>query len=240
VIALVLAELLKARTTRSALGLALGLLAIVAFFGSVHAATFDESPFDRHPTSDNLGSIFFTPIFAIFFGILASAGEYRHGTISQTLLVTPVREKLVAAKAVSAAIVGAALWAAAAALALVVCVIWFAARGIPFDGGDAASTLLPAVAAAAMWAALGVGLGFILPSQVGAIISLFAWLFVVESIVQGLLPRVHHFLPFGLLNDLLDGDDAHFSRPVAGLLTLAYVIGFAALGAALARRRDVT
>jgi ABC-2 type transport system permease protein len=239
-IALVGAELLKARTTRSALGLALGLLAIVVFFGSVHAATLDLSPVDPSATGDNLSSVFFVPVFAIIFGILASAGEYRHGTISQTLLVTPSREKLVGAKVISAAIVGVALWAAAAALALLVCVIWFAARGISFDGGDAASTLLPAAAAAAMWAALGIGLGFILPSQVGAIVTLFAWLFVVESIIEGLLPGVHHFMPGGLLNDLLHGGDEHFSRPVAGLLTLAYVAGFAVVGTALAQRRDVT
>jgi len=239
VIALVLAELLKARTTRSALGLALGLLAIVGFFGSVHAATLDL-PADTHATSDNLSSVFFVPVFAIIFGILASAGEYRHGTISQTLLVTPVREKLVGAKLVAAAIVGGALWAVAAALALVVCGIWFGARGIPFDAGDAASTLLPALLAAALWAALGIGLGFVLTSQVGAIVALFAWLFVVESIVEGLLPRVHRFLPGGLLNDVLHADDADFSRPVAALITLAYVAAFAVVGTALARRRDVT
>jgi len=239
VTALVLAELLKARTTRSALGLALGLLAILVFSGSVHAATIDRPFLDPHPTSDNLGAILFAPIFAIIFGILASAGEYRHGTISQTLLVTPVREKLVGAKMISAALVGAALWAVAAAVALAVCAIWFAARGITFDAGDAGSTLLPALPASALWAALGIGLGFALTSQVGAIVSLFAWLFVVESIVEGLLPRVQRFLPRGLLDDLLDGEGSN-SRLVAALLTLAYVVGFGALGAVLARRRDVT
>ena len=140
----------------------------------------------------------------------------------------------------ASAIVGAGLWAAAAVVAIVVGRIWFAARGIPYDTGEAASLLWPTLIAGALWAAMGVGLGFALPSQVGAIVALFAYLFVVESIVQGLLPSVHHYMPGGLLGDLHGGSDAHFSRPVATLLTLAYVVAFGLVGAALQHRRDIT
>ncbi len=239
-IALVRAELLKARTTRTALALVLGLLAIVTFFGNVHAATLDENLASTDATRDNLGALGFVALFALVFGLLASAGEHRHGTISQTYLVAPVRERVVAAKAVAAAIFGAAIWAVAAALAVTIAAIWFAARGFEFDAADAWSVLWPTLVLATLWAPLGVGIGFVLPNQVGAIVVVLGWLFVVESIVQGLLPDVHWYLPGGLAEALVNGDSEGPSRTASAALTAAYAVEVTALGSALERRRDVT
>ncbi len=38
------------------------------------------------------------PLFALLLAALAFTAEFRHGTISQTFLVTPVRERVVGAK----------------------------------------------------------------------------------------------------------------------------------------------
>jgi ABC-2 type transport system permease protein len=238
--ALVTAELLKTRTTRTALALVLGLLAIVAFFGNVHAATLDRGLDSAEATKDNLGALTFVALFALVFGMLASAGEHRHGTISQTYLVTPVRERVVAAKAVSAAVFAGVLWAAASALAVAIAVVWFSARGFDFDAGDAWSVLWPTLVLATFWAPLGVGIGFLLPNQVGAIVVVLSWLFVVEPIVQGLLPGVQRYLPAGLADALVNGDADAIPRAAAAALTAGYALALAGAGAALERRRDVT
>ena len=49
--------------------------------------------------------------------------------------------------------------------------------------------------AAALWGAIGVGLGAIVRSQVGAIIGLLAWGFVVENLLFAFVPSVGRFAP---------------------------------------------
>jgi ABC-2 type transport system permease protein len=241
VTALVRAELLKARTTRTALGLGLGLLAIVALFATVVAILVDSD--SSSPTRDTLGSITFVPLFALLFGILAVTGEWRHGTISQTFLVTPRRERVVVAKLVVGAVVGAALAVVASALALAIAAIALPAGGIDFDGGEAARVAGEVLLAGALWGALGAALGAVLPNQVGAIIGALAWLFVVESIVTGFWPHAGQWLPGqAALNGIIapHGGGAHLSVAVATLVTLGYIAAFGAVGAVLVSRRDIT
>jgi ABC-type transport system involved in multi-copper enzyme maturation permease subunit len=239
VTALVGSELLKARTTRTALGLALGLLALVALFVTVTTIVEDSS--NAHPTRDALGTLGFVPLFALLFGILAVASEWRHGTVSQTFLVTPRRERVVAAKLVSSAIVGVALAVVAAVLALVIVAIGLPANGFDFDGGEAWRIAAEVVVAGALWGALGAALATVLPNQVGAIIGALAWLFVVESIISGIWPHVGQWLPGGAVNGLIHtGDGVHLSVGAAIVVTLGYVLLFAVAGIVLLRRRDIT
>ena len=239
--ALVGAELLKARTTRTAFWLALGLLAIVALFVTVQVFTvhYDQTSSGTRDTIDPTG---FAPFFALLFGILATTGEWRHGTISQTFLVTPRRRRVVVAKVVSGALVGVALVAVAAALALVIAGIGVPAQGGTFDGGDAAGFVAKLVLGAVLWGALGAAIGGVLTNQIGAVIATLVELFVVESIVVGIRPGVGEWLPGqAMFNGLLvHGGGDHLSPGAGTLVTLAYVAAFTAAAAFLVPRRDVT
>jgi hypothetical protein len=77
-----------------------------------------------------------------------------------------------------------------------------------------------------------------LPALVGAL----AWVLVVESVVQGLVPRVGRFFPGGALHAFLGLGRGSDELPGgAGIaLTLAYVVAAGLVGAALTERRDVT
>ena len=239
--ALVGAELLKARTTRTAFALALGLLAIVALFVTVQVFTVD---YDRTstPTRDTLDATAFAPFFALLFGILATTGEWRHGTISQTFLVTPRREHVVAAKVVSGALVGVALAAVASALALLIAVIGVPSQGGTLDGGEAAGFVAKLVLGGVLWGALGAAIGGVLSNQIGAVIATLVELFVVESIVVGIRPHVGQWLPGqAMFNGVLaHGDGDHLSPAAGTLVTLAYVAALTAAAALLMPRRDVT
>ena len=45
-------------------------------------------------------------LISLILGIVASAGEFAHGTIGQTFLVAPVRERVAAAKLIAGAFAG--------------------------------------------------------------------------------------------------------------------------------------
>jgi ABC-2 type transport system permease protein len=238
---LVAAELLKARTTRTAFGLALGLLAIVAVFVTVQVFTVD---YDLTSTStrDILDPTGFAPFFALLFGILATTGEWRHGTISQTFLVTPRRLHVVAAKVVSGALVGVALAAAASALGVAIAAIGAPAQGGTFDGGEAAGFVAKLVLGAVLWGALGAAIGGVLTNQIGAVIATLVELFVVEGIVAGIRPHIGQWLPANAMFNgvLAHGDGNHLSTATGTLVTLGYVAALTAVAAILVPRRDIT
>jgi hypothetical protein len=116
-------------------------------------------------------------------------------------------------------------------------------RGIDvvMTGSNVTELIVGAVVGTALWGAIGVGLGAIVTNQVGAVIALLAWGFVVENLVFGFLPKIGRFLPvhssdamMGPIQDkLLPGD-------VGTLVTVAWALALAIAGVTLLKRRDVS
>lgn len=241
--ALLRSELLKARTTRTAVGLALGLAVIVGGLAGVGAAVVDrpQFAFADHTTRDALTSLGFVPLFALLFGLLSATSEYRHGTISPTLLATPDRVRVVVAKSISSALVGLAVAVFAIVVALVVAIAVLSARGFEIDTGEAARAAVGVLLAAALWGALGAGVGSLVTNQVAAIVGSIATILIVEPILGGLLPGVDRYLPVGAIGSILGlGESSHHLSAGPGVVvTLAYALGATALGALRTRTRDV-
>ena len=55
---------------------------------------------------------------------------------------------------------------------------------IQLEGGDYALLLAGCAAAAALWAAIGVGLGAVVRSQVSTVVGICAWLLFIESLLH--------------------------------------------------------
>jgi hypothetical protein len=169
--------------------------------------------------------------------VLVITWEYRHGTITQTFLVTPVRERVIGAKVVAAALVGAALVLPALILMLVIAEIWVGDR-IHFDGHDiglVGRTFL----AAAIVAVLGLEIGASTARQLGAILVAFAWAAFAEpalSIWHVLRP----YLPIHAIDSVLGSSEAadSFGRGLATAAVYLAVLGL--LAVFLTRRRDIT
>lgn len=72
-------------------------------------------------------------------------------------------------------------------------------RGIDvqIDAGDYALLLAGGAAAAALWAAIGVGLGAVVRSQVPTMIGICAWLLFVESLLVGDVSNITEIGRFG-------------------------------------------
>jgi ABC-type transport system involved in multi-copper enzyme maturation permease subunit len=175
--------------------------------------------------------------------LIGIAGEYRHGTISPTFLATPVRHRVLTAKLIAFAAAGLLLAVFAIFVTLAMVLPWLAAENVDTDLADRDVLLLAAgvLSASALWGALGVAVGSVVPNQVGAIVITLVWLLIIDNIVSGLFPGVAPFTPGGVVRGLMriDGDDL-LTMWAAAAVTLAYITILAGLGAAFVLRRDVT
>ena len=98
VIAQLRSELRKMRTTRTNLGLLLGLVALI-LFGVIAGSFGSEADLSlrREPARADRKRQF-AAVFAALIGVMAMTSEFRHGTIRATFVFTPARTRVVAAK----------------------------------------------------------------------------------------------------------------------------------------------
>jgi ABC-2 type transport system permease protein len=247
VIAQLRSELRKMRTTRTNLGLLLGVVGLV-LLGILGGSFGDEADFTLSENQRELvGNGAFGAVFAALIGVLAMTSEFRHGTIRATFVFTPARIRVVAAKVLASILVGVGFGALAAGLALGAGVAMIRARGydVLLDGGDVRRLLVGTMVMSALWAALGIGLGAVLRNQVVAIIGLFAWVFVVEIILFQYLPGVGRYAPgaagTAMTGDTVGDSSVHLlSAPTGGTLLAGYAAAFVLAGALVTSRRDVT
>jgi ABC-2 type transport system permease protein len=241
---LLYAELLKIRTApRTTLGLVLGLLLLVGLGSAATASDADSSPFaSATASSDVITTAAFGVVFALILGVLIVTWEYRHGTITQTFLATPRRERVIGAKIAIAFLSGGILAAAALAVALIVASFWIS---LDLDRGQW-ELLGRVLLAAALWGVLGAGLGAVLQSQVGAIVTAFVWFLVAEPLLGAAVDvltdvSIADYLPGAVIDRLHNVDDPNYPYGlwVGVLLAVSYAAGFAVLGIVSAVRRDV-
>ncbi len=185
-IRLLRAELLKALSTRILLWLALLILGLIVLLVSL---TADNNPVDELAQPghqrDLVSFAAVSVLIALILGIVISAGEFAHGTIEQTFLVAPARERVVAAKLATGAVTGFALAAFAEACALGMTALWVSGKSVSAHLGthDMAYLLLGIAVAGAIAGAIGVGLGLLVRRQSGAIVLALIWLLVGEPVL---------------------------------------------------------
>ena len=240
-------ELLKIRTApRTVIGLLLAELAVVAVgtASTIDSATSSgappgfESPAERNLERDLIGAVSSSLLFALILGVLVITWEYRHGTITQTFLVTPVRERVVGIKMLAAAVVGAALVVPALILMLVIAEIWVGDK-LQF-GGHELALMGRVFLGAAIVGALGLEIGAGIGRQLGAILLAFAWAAFVEPALS-IWGSIQPHLPLhALFQGVLGNGDASLSFG-RGVLTIGiYLAALGTIAVVLTRRRDIT
>ena len=108
-IKLVAAEVLKLRTTRTFWVLAGSTLGLILLIVVLSLILDDELASDEEAVRSLLTTASLSGLLMLVLGAVAGAGEYRHGTIASTLLVTPNRLRAVSAQTVACALGGAAV-----------------------------------------------------------------------------------------------------------------------------------
>jgi ABC-2 type transport system permease protein len=246
VTALLHAELLKLRTTRTFVALAavtIGTSLLVA--GLVAALT--------EPTKASVVGDVFTAdtstLFILVLAVIGITGEWRHSTITSSLLAAPDRPRFLAAKTLAFAAAGLLLSLLTSLSVAVLGVAILSIRDLPLpEVGDLAAQIGHNGAAAALFGALGVGIGALLRNQPVAIVGVLAASFAVEPVLIELVPAVARFGPFVALpagvadlkpEDVGFDDTKPLSPGLAALAMLAWISAAYAAAAALLRRRDV-
>jgi hypothetical protein len=111
------------------------------------------------------------------------------------------------------------------------------------DGGDYVLLVAGAMGAAALWAAIGVGVGAVVRHQVPTVVGICAWLLFVEGLLAGDLVGlgdVFKFLPGSAAAAISGQEPGTLLAPAASLVLLGAYAGAAALlGAFATSRRDV-
>jgi hypothetical protein len=237
------AEILKIRSTRTTIGLILGMVVLVAAITLLSGLL--QHPRDLATTEDQrqllaIGS--FAGVFSSLAGVLLLTGEYRFGTIRPTFLVAPSWPRVLGAKIIASFAVGVVFGVIGIALSYGIGYICMSERNIPFllDHRDEAWLLLGTIVGTGLGGGIGVGLGSIVRNQIGSVIGLLAWSFVVENILFGLVPSVGRYT-IGQSQNAFQGSTAdHLLSPwLGGLVMLAWVLVLGAIGLAWTERRDV-
>jgi ABC-2 type transport system permease protein len=233
--AVIRSELVKLLTVRTFIWIGLVLVGLVVITAvSLSASDMLETPDEHRSAAQIAGTAL---ILALIGGIIVSAGEASHGTITQTLLVTPVRERVLAAKALVGALVGLVLAAVAELLVVALLV-----PGASLDVHEARLVLLGILLAAPLVGALGVGIGAIFHGQGAAITVSLVWLLVGESLVPVVSLSAEKYTPARAFGALVSGDtsgDGLLGMGAGGLAAVVWTAVFLAAGLLALLGRDV-
>lgn len=194
-------------------------------------------------------------VFPLVIGAMMMTGEFRHQTITPTLLAEPRRTLMLGAKLVAALPVGVLFGIGGTLGTVLGGAPVFALMGEPalLTDPEVLRTLARSVLALTVWTAVGVGFGSLVTNQVAVIVALLGWTQLVEPMVRLLLGTqeslagVTKFLP-GAAGEAIAGSSFYASTGLADLLSVGggtavlvgYALVFAALGRLTTLRRDIT
>jgi ABC-2 type transport system permease protein len=237
------AEVLKVRSTRTTLGLVLGMAALILLFVILTALLTSVNEMGQRDQQRDLYSIgSFAGLFAALAGIMLVTGEYRYGTIRPTYLFTPKRSTVLVAKVAASLVAGLVFALIGEILSVGVGGVILNERSISIalTHHDYWLLTIGTLIGTALWGGIGVGVGMIVRNQVGAIIGILAWGFVIQNLLFGLAPTVGRWTPDSAQNGMMGMTDSHLLDPGPGAVVLVGgTIAICIAGAVMAARRDV-
>jgi hypothetical protein len=232
-------ELIKLRTTRTALGFAAAVALLSLAIVLLSTLAGDPTTIADKRAALAVGSS--DSALLLLFGVVGAGAEYRHRTLAPALLVAPGRGRLLAARVIAFGLAGLAI-------GLLMEVVAFAI-GIPLLSGQAgpdlaASDYLRAggggLVAVTLCTMLGVGIGTLVGKQVPAVIGTMVWLFLLDPL-SNLIDHISKYT-VGQTATSVGGDSDGNLLPWGGAFAvlLAWTAIFLIAAAVVDRRRDIT
>jgi ABC-2 type transport system permease protein len=231
-------EMIKVRTTRTAVGFGLAalLLTLAATLISILAS-------DLRTVDDELNALNYgggIGIVLLLFGAVGATGEFRHRTLAPAVLIAPDRFRLVLARLGAYSLTGLLVGVLTGAIALGI--------GLALLGGEPA----PALAASdylklgggglidvVLAAAIGVGVGTLVRNQVAAVVGTLVWLSILEPLVGVIDDSWSKYTLGDTLNRVGLGGNDDMSLAASILVLVAWALVWCVVGALVDRRRDV-
>jgi ABC-2 type transport system permease protein len=239
---LVGAELLKLRTTRTfwALG---GSAAAIVLLIVVLSLILDDGLDAETDVRSLLSTAGAAGLLTMVLGVVAAAGEYRHGTIASTLLVTPQRLRAVGAAVAACLLGGLAIGVVISCVSAAIALPWLSTKDVDMvSTGTAFELILGAAVFAGLAAALGAALGALVRNQVAAVVGLLLLLFVLDPAVGALVEDAAPFTLSGLSSAMTGSENDSIDllpRGAAAAIWALYTVLIATLAAVVTDRRDI-
>lgn len=176
-------------------------------------------------------------------GAWAVAGEFADGSIASTVIAVPDRRTAFATKVAALASVAVASTAVAALLGLAAAGVsapdqWWAGR----DVSDVVTAVVPLVAVAGAFAAIGAGVGFVVRRPTAAALGCLVWPLVIERaapIVLG-VDGLARWMPTRAAVAVIDsGPPDELGTGAAVTVIIAATLGGVLAGSVSFARRDV-
>jgi ABC-2 type transport system permease protein len=200
---------------------------------------------------------FFGGLFALLVGVLVVTNEFHHQTATATFMINPHRTLVVLAKFAAAACFGALFWLVSTAINAAVTPLYLNSQHLDVSITDWAivRSVLLNLLAFAMWSVFGLGLGALVRSQIGAVVTGMAVYLVGTAAVAIIFQLIYNIYPrtwvhaatviapaVAALVMTTPGQAFPDAPPqwVGLMVMIGYAITFGAAGIALIRRRDVT
>jgi ABC-2 type transport system permease protein len=248
--ALLAAELLKLRTTRTTVLLVLATQGLVVLTVATSVpGLLEENPSISLRDPDLLaimvGNGFGAPLILMtLLGVLAFTQEFRYMTVTATYLGEPRRSRVLIAKGLSLVIASAAITVATLAMCLPLSVVLIREQGGELD---VTPQLWQSVAAGfvamAAYALIGVAVGALVTNQIAAIVGVLVYMTAIEQMVIPIWPEGGRWMLFAAASSFMQSGDFFgvelLSVTVGGLVLLIYTAATLALAIAVTPHRDV-
>ncbi|AGL20703.1 ABC transporter permease [Actinoplanes sp. N902-109] len=197
---------------------------------------------------------FFGLLMVMLLAAVLSTSEFFHQTATTTFLITPRRETVVLAKLGAGIVYGLLLWVITTVLNLILVPLILSSLDLGTQLGEGA--IWRAIGlnglAYALWAILGVGLGILIRSQLGATITL-SLLYVIgyfgASILFNLLApkfgdwfeKCQVLVPSLASQLMVSGTDLPGNPPrwVGAVVLIVYALVAGVVGTLITRKRDI-
>lgn len=195
-------------------------------------------------------------IVVMVLGIMVVTNEFHHQTATATFLTTPHRTAVILAKVVTAALLGAVVWALSTALNIPITALFLQSRNVDLmlTNPDVVRAILLNLAAYVLWAIFGVGIGVLLRSQIVATITgilLYLAGFIGGLIIFSALANQFNadwilewqvIVPSIASQLMVSGTDLPGNPPqwVGAAVLVGWTVVAGGLGVMITRRRDVS
>jgi hypothetical protein len=238
-IALVRGELIKVRTTRTALGFAVTILGLTLLWVLLSFLTGDPVSLEDKRTAINVAPLPLA-IPLLLFGVVGATGEYRHRTLAPAVLIAPDRTRLTIARLVAYVLTALAIAVVIVALTLLIALALLPSTSGPDLGGDDFRRMIVGtLIASVLSVALGVGVGLLVKNQVAAVIGTLVWIMIGVQLIQLIDDDLPNYTTPPATVALGGSLDNEVSWSQGLIVMLAWAAAFLIAGLLVDHRRDV-
>jgi ABC-2 type transport system permease protein len=187
----------------------------------------------------------------LVLGLLGLTTEFRHKTITPTLLATPNRWRLLAGKAASYAVFAVIYALICVLLNFAIAIIWLSAVDVPVEFGQGVpGGVAKAFVTLVLTGMFGLGLGAVIRNQAAAMVFGIVYFFILDPVFNYTpwIRKGYAYTPGGAVKAFLsNGDvenmpgDVHLLAPAAGgVLFLVWALALLVIGGRITLSRDIS